>query len=116
MSPPLATWKTNRPGSPGVGVGLGATDTAGRVGSDVGVGGTGLPVGVLVGDGGSVALGLGVAVYVAVGDGCKALVGKGTIVGSGGTSWAHAARRNANATMQGSKLTTLTLLTDHSYS
>jgi hypothetical protein len=71
---------------------------------------------VLVGDGASVVLGLGVTVQVAVGDCCWALAGKGMMVGSGGTSWAQAASRNANATMQGSKLSTLTLLTDHSYS
>jgi hypothetical protein len=116
MSPPLATWKTKRPRSPGIGVGTGATDSDDRVGSDAGVGDAGLDVGVLVGGGGSVALGVGVAVQAAVGDCCWALVGKGMMVGSGGTSWPHAANRNTIATIQGSKLSTFALFTDPSYS
>ena len=78
--------------------------------SGVGVGG--LCVGVLVGAGVSGALGVGVAELVRVGD-CWGLVGKGMMVGSGGTAWPQAARRTAMTTAHNTRMTGLTLFTDH---
>jgi hypothetical protein len=110
MSPPLATWNTKRPARPGVGVGVGAIGLGVSAGSTAGVGVGGTGVGVLV----AASAGLGVAVKVEVGVGdCCALVGRGMMVGSGGTSWPHAVSRNIRANVHKKILTTLAPLTHH---
>jgi len=110
MSPSLATWNTKRPVRLGVGVGAGPCGLGGVVASGVAVGA--LCVGVLVGAGVSVALGVGVAELATVGDSWS-LVGKGMMVGSGGTAWPQAATRTAMTSAHNTRLTGLTLVTDH---